>query len=328
MKEKSILICDSDRSYAEALMRFLIGSRKDLRIVCDTSVESFLREKGRFSIALMTEEYLKADENEGSGERIIEHRIQLCGYEEIGYKEYESIYKFQDMDLFLDRLCQIDWEVPAGKRKDATSETKFTGIYSPMKHELMLPFSILYSRLLADREKVMFLDLEENSILSRLTGRNPRSNLLDCIYDIETSPAGFNLSSYTDVYEGISYIGPVLNPSDLASVTEKQWIELFDKIREADFGKVVILFGDIPQGFDTMLILMDAMIILGKPGEYYKEPEKRFMEFIKKQCDRIEIREVMLPMSAAAVSDDRFAMKDMIHGNLGLFMRKNFCGAG
>ena len=53
MKGIRILICDKDESYTSALVRYLVGSLKGVRISYDTSLEAFRQEEGEYRIALM-----------------------------------------------------------------------------------------------------------------------------------------------------------------------------------------------------------------------------------------------------------------------------------
>ena len=48
MKGIRILICDKDESYTSALVRYLVGSLKGVRISYDTSLEAFRQEEGEY----------------------------------------------------------------------------------------------------------------------------------------------------------------------------------------------------------------------------------------------------------------------------------------
>lgn len=324
MDNVRILICDGDKSYVEALVRFLIGCSQTFYVTYDTDPETFDRTRGNFEVALMTEEYIRRLEKKDTGLLHIRHVIQLCGVMETGYRHYDSLYKFQPMSTFVDKLQQVcERQNPVPARYPV--ETCFHGIYSPMRHEMELPFSLVYSRFLAESGKTLFLDLEENSVLGELTGKASECSLLDVIYELKQQKEDFHVGGYTEQYQGFSYISPVTNPSDLVGILEEEWLALFSSIRRDGYANVVVLFGTLPQGFLNLVREIHVMYLLGKPGAYYQYGTMQFATSVKKMNPAISVQEVILPLSAQSLPEGN-GMTEWVDGNLSVFVRSHFGG--
>lgn len=325
MQKTNILICDEDASYALALVRFLVGQKRGFQVTYDTDLASFEKDAGKYQIGLMTAPFIRQMQQEPRGKHKVGNIIQLCGTEETGIEGQECLYKFQAMDEFMDSLLKHEWETPGASRRES-GRTFFTGIISPSHHELELPFSLLYARICEETGKTIFLDLEENSILDQLIHRKSESSILDCIYRAETAGKNFRISEYADSYTGFSYIGPAGSPSELSCIEEKQWLRLFDAIRQEHYANAVILFGMYPQGFDLFLPTFDNILLLEKPGDYYKLGRNSFLRYLDRRKEELPVREIMLPMSAGNLSATDYGMEELSRGNLGLFMRRTFSG--
>ena len=322
MKGIRILICDKDESYTSALVRYLVGSLKGVRISYDTSLEAFRQEEGEYRIALMTEDFIQEMELNSRGTLIIHHVIQLCSARDHGYKEYEVLYKFQSMDEFLRRLGKVGW--PEEIKNKQGKETRFVGIYSPIRHELTLPFALLYCKLLSENKRVLMMDLEENSLMRHLLGREFDANVLDCIYEMGDMNDPSVFGDYLESYEGFQILSPVDNPTDLAGIHSEQWMQLCDLAASQNFEYVVELFGELPQGFENFLDRMDRFVILGKPGDYYQASEARFVNFLRDEKPDLRVEEVMLPMTVKSMAEGSYRMDEMMRGSLGLFMKQLF----
>ena len=319
-----ILIGDSDQSYVEALVRFLLGSGKGYGITYYTDPDAFDKDKKAYDVGLLTEPYIRMLEGRDAERIHVRHIIQLCGSMDSGYRVYETIYKFQSMQTFLEKIDGIEMREPHKASRFAV-KTEFTGIYSPMRHELELPFSLLYSQIMSEKGKTLFIDLEENSILNQMIHKTPECSLLDVIYEMEQQKKNFRLELCTETFNGFAYIGPVSNPSELVNIVESQWLKLLDACRAAHYNHVVMLFGTLPQGFLNMIKEIDQMLLLGKPGNYYQAGAIQFASSVKKMNPDISIQEVLLPLSAGSANND-YRFEEMMEGNLGVYMRKSFAG--
>ncbi|MFN2939004.1 hypothetical protein ACKX2D_08140 [Lachnospiraceae bacterium YH-ros2226] len=320
-----ILICDSDKSYVNALVRYLLGCGQKFFISYLTDPSAYEKEEGAFEIGLMTEEYIRIYENDQVKKLHIRHVIQLCGSAEIGYRTYDSLYKFQSMTAFLDKLSNMEWKTLSPGSRYA-GKTRIMGIYSPMRHELELPFALTYARYMSEKGKTIFLDIEENSIMNQLVGREAECNLVDAIYEMEQQGENFRIEVCLESYHGFSYLAPVSNPSELAHIGEKQWLALIHHIQESGFMNIIMLFGTLPQGFLSMLKEMDAIYLLGKAGSYYQTGTLQFAVSVKKMNPTISIQEVLLPLNAGNLSESNYCMEELMDGNLGLFVRNHFGG--
>ena len=91
---------------------------------------------------------------------------------------------------------------------------------------------------------------------------------------------------------------------------------------ETGYDTIVILYGRAIPGFAEMMEGCEEMIVLGKPGDYYRKSQSRFLEYLHTNGIRVQVEEVMLPMSAGNLVDGTYVIEELIQGNLGLFVRK------
>ncbi len=323
MKEIRLLVCDLDEAYLDAVVRFLLGSKKDFVVNTYTDLDIFREDRGRYEIGLLTTPFLEAyDKGDILSE--IGEVLQLSDSMEPPFKTYEKLYKFQAMDQFLDRILRTSYLVPEERIRNG-ADIRYLAVYSPMHHELTLPFSLLLSRLMLTEGSVLFVDMEASSILPELLNHVPEKNLLDYLYMLEVSePEAGDIYEFCDHYEGISILPPVRSPAEIGSIRIEQWRRLMEGLSKEKFQVVVLLFDEVHVGFEEMVEYCDELVLVSRPGDYYRKYERTFLKYLKLSGITTEIREISLPMSANNLTDGSYQMEELFQGNLGNFIRRNF----
>ena len=59
MNEISVLICDKDECYVDALVQFLLGSKREYVVHSYTRVDEFLKDRGKYILGLLTADFLQ-----------------------------------------------------------------------------------------------------------------------------------------------------------------------------------------------------------------------------------------------------------------------------
>ena len=98
------------------------------------------------------------------------------------------LYKFQQMKSFLGTLRQYYGKDMDAFDTEGIKNGNWTGIYSPIRHELQLLFALAYAKQKREEKsegELLFLDLEENSLLPELLADTGRENLMDYLYLLE-----------------------------------------------------------------------------------------------------------------------------------------------
>lgn len=321
MTKNSVVVCDGDEQYVQAFTGYLAEHIPDIDIYFFTEESEYLNCEKNFDIGILGKDYLSI--TEFSKKESIREKFYLCD-ENIAaeYEHLPMVYKYQSMEIveeMLKRLLRKEEESRWKGRKNR--KTKIFGIYSPISHELSMPFGLSLCQVFREQGRVLFLDIEELSIMSDMTRQKSNNSLMDFMYMLlqEKMPS---VEDYTNSFMGIDYLSPFTNPEEINDIREEQWNELMQQVLSAGYDTVVILFGRTIQGFRRMVLLCDELFVLGKPGDYYRMSQSRFLEFAKREYGETELKEVNLPMSAGNLVEGAYAMEELIQGNLGLFVRK------
>ena len=312
MRTSKVLLCDDDMEYTDALIGFLMDSKVDISISICTGPDRVQADPDVAAVIL------------GSG-------FEGCGLHEIGIMKQElpvirlaqkevsekerkgevSINRYGAMDSLISTLMSV-----MGKeKKQGASHMHMTGVYSPARHDLQLPVAMSICSILSQEgKKVVFLDLEELSILSDLTDDN--DDLLDYLYLME-SGRGERISEHLRYCEGFAYLPSMKDPSEIAYMNEKHWIGLLERIAEMDFDECVILFDHFLQGMESVIGRLDDLVLLTREGDYYEKSVRRLEEHLRTRDMDVNLKRLELSMNASRLNDGSYNLSSILQGNLG-----------
>lgn len=321
MTENKIVVCDGDKAYVEAFTTYLMEHIPEITVYSYTSEDAFINCGDVFEVGILSGDFLGV--LEFSGVDMVKEKLYLCD-ENIApeYEHLPMVYKYQSMEIveeMLKRMLRREIKIPWDKQFN--QRTKVIGVYSPISHELSMPFALTLSEIYREQGRVLFLDIEELSIMEAMTGQRCDKSLMDLLYMI-VQQEKYSISDYIRSFMGVDYIQPFSNPEELNDISEEMWNHLMHNLLSLGYDTVVILFGRTIPGFRNMLSLCEDVVVLGKPGDYYRKSQMNFMEYIKTVCDNVPMRQVSLPMSAGNLVDGTYAMEELVQGNLGMFVRK------
>ncbi len=318
----SIVVCDSDTEYVHAFAAYLMEQIPGITVSAFTSEEAFLKSDQTFQVGILNSDFLRV--LEFGGRDLVEEKLYLCD-ENIAteYEHLPMVYKYQSMEIveeMLKRMLRKDLDGWCGRRTDV--KTNLIGIYSPISHELSLPFGLSLCQIMRERGSVLFLDIEELSIMNMLIHQKNEKSLMDLLYLVVQKNQSLLMSEYINSFMGIDYISPFANPEELNEISRDAWSGLMELILSAGYDSVVILFGRTVQGFRQMISMCSELIVLGKPGDYYSKSQKCFIDYAEQNFEGTRIESISLPMSAGNLVDGTYMMEELIQGNLGMFVRK------
>jgi hypothetical protein len=318
-----ICICDADAEYVQAFSSYLMERMHDVSISSFTSEEAFLQCQEHFQIGILSRDFLSL--LEFSGKDTVDEKLYLCD-EDIAseYEHLPMVYKYQSMEIVEEMLGQLR------KKKDVGSwgihgeaPAAICGIYSPICHELQMPFALAMCQIYREKGSVLFIDLEDISIMRDMVRQPERKNLMDLLY-MMAQPEGSrpDITEYISSFMGIDYIAPFHNPEEFNDVNSETWCRFFRFISALGYENIVILFGRTMQGFIDMLTCCSQLIVLNKPGDYYQMSQKHFLQYLEESHITTNVESVLLPMSAGNLVDGAYMLEELIQGNLGVFVRK------
>ena len=208
-----------------------------------------------------------------------------------------------------------------------SEEPEFFGIYSPIYHDLRVPFGLTFSHLLSQKKETLFLDAEQFSVLPYLIpNENFTMDFMDMIYLLKSEKDDFDLKKYIFYFEDIAMLPVTKNPGDFALVEADIWVLLYRKIKELGY-RIVILFDTLNATLENLLPFMDELILLGRQEDYYQYTIETCSEYFSTMEDEPKIHKVELNMSASGLREGSFSMKKLMEGNMAGFIKNEFKGS-
>ncbi len=323
MRKQKIIICDTDSSYLKALCTYFLSSGLGLEIASYSVVERFLEEDRKFDVALLGKEFLNALDDCGADISRFGKIFVLTGDVNEVDEDYAVLYKFQQMKSFLGTLRQY-----YGIIDDMSFEnnSEWTGIYSPIRHELQLLFALALCKQKqneAPDKNLLFLDLEENSLMSELVGIQEQKNVTDYLYLLENDDITKDeLLSCLAYYDSISYLPAVRYFQELVAIDGRHWRRFFASIAQLGFGQVVVLFDGSLRGMDPLFDYLKDLILLGREGDFYRKYDRQIRSFLRDQNRPMMVRETLLPLSGANLVDGTYRFDQLLSGNLSSYARR------
>ena len=317
MRNLEIALCDTDNKYIMRFASYLMEHQSG-GIHIFTTTESFYEDEGEYDVALLSEDFKEICDFKSKGK--ISHKYYLS--EDREAEAEDVIYKYQAVDQIMEAVTEFRQAKGELSTKKSNSKSKLIGVYSPITHELQLPFSMALNQAYSSLGRVLFLDLEEISILSNLTGRSCERNFMDLLYEISTNSKDLDLSQYVRSFMDFDYVAPFMNPNELGEIEEDIWLQFFDRMEKADYDTIVVLFGRAINGFARVLGRLEKLFVLGRPGDYFKRSQEIFLDYVERCGLNMEVENVSLPMTAKNLTEGTYQMEELLQGNLGMFVKR------
>lgn len=279
IEEPTLVLYDKEEEYTLLMSDYLRSQRGiPWKIRSYTRGEDLLRlEKGNhISILLVAE----ASYTENFRELDFDKMVIL---NESGFvnDELTNVSKYQAAENVLHALLEVYLEFASDDRRllQGDSETKFIGIYSPVKRSLQTSFALTMSELLADTTRALYISFEHYSGVADIMPGDMEMDLADLVYFLNADAEKFKLHFQSIVKERgrLSYIPPMKSGQNLLTVTPSEWRNLLKRISETGLFDVVIMdLTDSMQGLFDILheckyvytIMKDDRFAQGKMMQY------------------------------------------------------------
>ncbi|SDB37198.1 hypothetical protein SAMN02910298_01796 [Pseudobutyrivibrio sp. YE44] len=317
MKNLEVALCDFDSDYIIMFANHVMSQPK-VSVHIFTTPEGFFSDENDFDVTILTEDFEEISGFRPKGS--VGHKYILC--EESENLTENQIYKYQSVDKIVDEIKELrEIGIAKASIKKSNVNSKLVGVYSPTSHELQLPFAMALGQAYRTGGRVLFIDLEELSVMPNLIGNGSRRNLMDLLYDINTSE-NVDLSQYLRTFMGFDYIEPFLNPNEIGEIDAETWNKFFEMLAKSSYDVVVVLFGRAINGFTNHLQQLNKLYVLGRSGDYFRKGQELFLDYLSRIEAEVEVEDVTLPMSAGNLMDGTYQIEELLQGNLGVFVRK------
>lgn len=334
MAKIKVAIYDADKGYRERFVDYLMSYKsEEMDLSVFTGGEYFLKalDVDKYHLLVLGcgyEEVLQRVSALTVPILVLAEHIQSYVNESIEMTDEQIVYtsKYQSMDVITKRM-QLMTEVKQmrGTPVMLHRTLEVIGIFSPIKHEMQMLYSLLYTKNAARTEKVLYLNLLEFSGFSELFGET-EYDLGDAILQIRDKRRNAaDLRNCIYEKEEFSYLSPFSNPENIREVTAEDVQGLLSVIADyTDYQKVIIDIGIGAMGLIEALLVCSKLYCLEKRGYLFQIQITQFLNCLEKMAgsaflERIERLEV--PHQAKVVSGGSNLLEQLNWTEFGDFVR-------
>ncbi len=244
MKSTELWVADSERAYTEAFMEYVNLKKSHLfRVRLCTEKEQLVRALAEEEVEILL---ITADWYEECKD-FIQNRCLIFFSNgslprELG--NCPAVYKYQSAENILREVMYYFSEREPDKAylPAVRQENRVIGVYSPIGGIGKTVFALTLGQIIAEKQKVLYLNMEECSGLSEFMGGS-RWNLSDLIYFLRQNKAQFlyRLNSMVRNLDHMDYIPPCESYVDFCQVTAEEWQRLLYLIRTQSAYDLILL---------------------------------------------------------------------------------------
>ena len=203
---------------------------------------------------------------------------------------------------------RIECEIPQIKNASGGVKQKLQvlAVYSLAENEMQLPFAVTLSSILSENEKVLLLDLQENSGLSQLMGEFYSSGMEELLVMAESGKySKSRMVSCIGHLDRTDVVYPLGNTECLCEVKNLTYQKLFQILaQEMNYTTIVLNLGSRFMGFFELLGSCQKIFLMKSRGGLGQWREKEFLTEIQKRGEERlseNLREIQLPLVASPV---------------------------
>lgn len=260
MNDKSpgiLVLCDAEEEYAQ-LMTDYLKKQRDLpwELHTYTNMEELMvKERGMQIAVLVAAESVFCEEIKALqpgcivilNESGVIRWPQLCNVNK--YQRAENVRK-ELLEIYVKNTEEL---LPLLTR---SGQTKFVGIYSPVRRCLQTTFALTLSQLLAQKHAALYLNFEHYAGITELLPDLQTRDMADLLYFLSAEGSRFRLRLQTILQKKgkLDYIPPMKAGQNLLTVTTEEWLNLLHKIQEyGEYEYVVLDLSENVQGLFQLL---------------------------------------------------------------------------
>lgn len=331
MAKIKVAIFDVDKGYRERFTDYLMSykaAEMDLAVFTNEQFFYEALEVDKFHLFVL-----------GSGYELVLPRARALKVPVLVLTEYAQSYvretiemldeqvvytsKYQSMDVITQKM-QLLTEVK-GQARVMQRDLEVVGVFSPVRHEMQMLFSLLFARNAARERKVLYISLLEFSGFSEMFG-DTEYDLGDVILQTrEPSVRAERILACIYESEGFSYISPTLNPENVREITEEDVRCMLEIIAEyTDYQMIILDIGLNVCDFAEVLLRCDRIYCLEKRGYLHEAQIRQFFSYLERAVDAAfleRIRQVEIPGQAKVICGGVNLLEQLDWGDFGDFVR-------
>lgn len=306
MRRARLGLCIGDREYGDRFTSCLMNHYRDQLELHMFSQKEALQENWKTLDAIVLSDDL-------AGENRIEceiPQIYLFDGNENVDKDVEKwvvfVDKYQEVNKIVDEILKQIGEEIKNASGGVKQKLQVLAVYSLAENEMQLPFAVTLSSILSENEKVLLLDLQENSGLSQLMGEFYSSGMEELLVMAESGKySKSRMVSCIGHLDRTDVVYPLGNTECLCEVKNLTYQKLFQILaQEMNYTTIVLNLGSRFMGFFELLGSCQKIFLMKSRGGLGQWREKEFLTEIQKRGEERlseNLREIQLPLVVSPV---------------------------
>lgn len=265
--ERIMALCDTDDEYAQLMTEFLKKNRElPWKVHTYTNVQELVKREKSDPELLVVSESAYCEEL-----RKIE-ALRTVVLSESGVMRWENVLyvdKYQQAEEVLKELLQVYMEIadtglPKLKRN---GNVIFIGNYSPVRRTMQTSFALTMGQTLAKEHTTLYLNFEHYAGIGELRPDIQSLDMADLLYFLHGDREKFRLRLQTIRKQmgNLDYIPPMKSGQNLLTITEAEWLELFQRIEDiGEYEYVILDLSESMQGLFEILRMCRVVFTIAK----------------------------------------------------------------
>lgn len=294
MRKKMIGICDEETDYAKALMN-AINSRTNTSLILEvfTDVKS-LEEAiavSAIEVLLISPAFYSESVETAADRKAIPIIILDNGKKSVGGDlQKPRILKYQSAEKIERKIMEELKDAGIGN-PDQSGEAEIIAIYSPIHRIGKTSFALALGQELCKKQRVLFIDMEEFSVIPALLNENYETDLTEVLYTAcqEGDLLQMKLPMFVRNLNGMDYIPPARIPlqlmepvHEMGSAWREDWHEFIQKIAATGLYDTLVLdVGDSIRGILELLGSCSRLYIPVKEDPVSQGKLQQFMDMVE-----------------------------------------------
>lgn len=343
MNRITVAVCDTDHGYRDRFVAYLVEHKaKEYEVHAFSGEECFLEtlKKQLFDIVIFGQGFAEAESQMRMQKipfmvlkDIVPKRLEE-GQNHQSKEEYKSmeVFRYQPMENILHEIQILMGAKPM--EQFVTSEItrlEVIGVYSPIGHEMQMPFTLVLAGLLSEKRKVLYINFMRYSGFLELFGLTGEYDIGDIVLRLRNHH--LSLETFLKcVYEsnGMYYIPPFYNPENLDDFVLDDYLALLKFLEDrTDFEVVVFDFGDGIEQLAEVLKNCTNIYCPTKTGFFYQCQLNQFVSYVEQgelEVVQNRLHIVKLPFSAKQIRAGSDVRRQLLWSEFGDYIREYFAG--
>ncbi len=158
-------------------------------------------------------------------------------------------------------------------------------IYSPVNGCGKTAFAVALSKCLSRKGKVLYLNLEEFSIVYELAGGSRAEGISEAVYLMKQGILDrARIELLKETISGIDWLKPVNNPADIGAISGEEYAKLINEITEnSDYSYIVADMNRFTGQADAVMGLSKIVYMPSDSGRFSIRKREAFIEYLKNE---------------------------------------------